>query len=80
MDGVLYKGRMSSQMGTRVGEKDIAGKHWCFLGFLPWDLTLLVRTRGCRRTWGWGVLTVTWGIESHYVVPHQAPGAREEQR
>ncbi|XP_021040646.1 uncharacterized protein C16orf96 homolog [Mus caroli] len=45
VDGVLYKGRMSSQFGTRTGEKDIAGKHWCFLGFPLWDLTVLVRTR-----------------------------------
>lgn len=32
VDGVLYKGRMSSQIGTRIGEKDIAGKHWGSLG------------------------------------------------
>lgn len=53
VDGVLYKGRMSSQFGTRIGEKDIAGKHCCFPGLLLWDLTLLVRTRGCRWTQGW---------------------------
>ncbi|CAO2641947.1 Uncharacterized protein C16orf96 homolog [Lemmus lemmus] len=36
VDGVLYKGRMNSQFGTRTGEKDLTGEeHRCFLGFLP---------------------------------------------
>lgn len=36
VDGVLYKGRMNSQFGTRTGEKDLSGKeHRCYLGFLP---------------------------------------------
>lgn len=37
VDGVLYKGRMSSQLGARTGEKELAGEeHRCFL-----DLALL---------------------------------------
>lgn len=89
MDGILYKGRMENQEGTRPltsVEKELAGEgRQAFLGTSAWCPGFAgqheqMQTGSRAGTiLDWGILTQPLAKMGSYCMPDTEPGARETQ-